>query len=176
MSTHNKLSCGEDYNYKYVENMGDLYKYSIKYLQQALQQCNCNHLSGAKKVLIHRLWKIIHPSSLKDDKIEYLDWDKNVIDPTQWDTIWVNRIGNTGTIMLDFDTCKTDWRASSQQPILLKVDNSHSPPIVLSETHKEYILEGILDKPKQLVRFGIVSKDIQTSKQYLNETSQKNVE
>ena len=156
---------------KYVENMDDLLSYTIKELQQALQEHQCKHLSGAKRVLVNRLWKVMHPSSIKNEKLEYLEWDKNEINPRRWETIWVVRNGQVGHIVKYSDVLK-----HKHPLLLLKVDFSHSPPIVFSETHKEYIIEGVFNKSKQTVRFGETPSHIQTTKQYINDAPTKSIE
>lgn len=147
------------------ESMAQMKKLTIKQLRFALARRNNRHLSGSKDVLIHRLWKVLHPKKCEStDKIEYLEWNKKRTDPDTWPAIWVERKGSTGVVL------KNAWDSEisdvQKTPILLRVDLSRDPPLAFSETAKEYILEGEYDPEQKRVFFGKVPESIGLTPDY----------
>ena len=134
-----------------VQNMSDLYSFSIKELQIFLASYGCKYLSGAKVTLVNRLWKFIHSYSYDSKNVIAVDWDKSKNKPSSWKSIWVIREKN------NVGKC-----VSSQTPhaTLYKVDTKQSPSLVYFETNTEYIIEGTYDDLKKQVKFGNIPEVI----------------
>tara|TARA_B110000914_G_scaffold225308_1_gene245593 strand:- start:1417 stop:2004 length:588 start_codon:yes stop_codon:yes gene_type:complete len=147
-------------NLKQIQNMNDLYQYSIKELQMLLASNGCPHLSGAKYTLIQRLWKIIHPYTRDIQKSVPIPWNKEEHKPNEWSSVWAVRDKDEGKCV----------SASTPNASLYKIDNSQSPPIVLFETSKNYIIEGIMDD-NNMIRFGKYPKNI--TKRYIDSQNDK---
>ena len=127
-----------------IENMKDLHECSIKQLQMFLASRGCIHLSGAKKTLISRLWKIVHPYDQEVSEIKNVKWDRKKIDPTKWTSMWA----------IKEDCVGKEVHCSTPNAKLYKIDEKQSPPMVFFETNKEYIIEGTYDKEKKQIQFG----------------------
>ena len=131
-------------NLNTIVNMDDLYSFSIRELQMLLASRGCKHLSGAKKTLICRLWKILHPYPQNITKIVNVPWNKKAHDPQKWSSVWATRHNHIGKSV----------PKGTPNSHLYKIDTFHEPNIVFFETNKEYIIEGTFDPLLKEIHFG----------------------
>lgn len=140
---------------KNIKSMEDLRNYSIRELQMFLAGRGCRHTSGAKSTLIERLWKILHPYNRDIQKLVPLEWNREKNNPEKWKAIWAIREANVGKCV--------DSKTPHAQ--LYKIDSTYTPPLVLFETSKEFIIEGVFDIRKEAIIFGKYPPNFNTQDQ-----------